>query len=703
MREVARATGRFLRAHAILILACCALALTYATAALSPLDEALAELRSRLISRAPTGDLVIVEIDARSLREAQQWPWPRERFARAITNLRNAGAGVIGFDVDFSVRSSPGDDEAMRTAMELDPGSVILPTFLQRSGEQNSPLAALSAHAVIGSVNIPIDTDGRVRRYYRGFQRNDDYFASLAAALAGAAYGQTRPFVIDYGIRSDRFARLSFQDVLANSFDPALVRGKTILVGSTALELGDEFATPMNPTLPGVYIHALAFESMVQGRALTHIRDELMLVLAVFALLVLWPRRAPLVLSRVMTLHVSVFSAVILGSILIQSIAPVSLNVGLILLAQLLCVAASINFELTHRAAELVRQREAHLTFVALHDPETELPNRRAMLQALAHELSADSRYVAAVAIRIERFSTLRGAIGYGNANQLVRSVCTRLDDQLGGPKCFQISTSILGAVLTLPDQSAAHRLCAEGLAGVDSTVRLNGQDIDISLRTGAAAAEAGATTAEILLERATLALDDAVLKRRRHVGYDGSDIVDPSLQLALLSDVGRGIRRGDFFIAYQAKAKIRGERTVMGAEALLRWRHPTHGPISPQQFIPVAEETGAVDELTCWVLRQVVQDQAKLRARGIDQCISINISGRSLCDEQFCASAIDIVHGCESSVCFEVTETAIIEDPAAAISAISAFRAAGIRISIDDYGSGLSSLAYLKQIAADE
>jgi EAL domain-containing protein (putative c-di-GMP-specific phosphodiesterase class I) len=139
------------------------------------------------------------------------------------------------------------------------------------------------------------------------------------------------------------------------------------------------------------------------------------------------------------------------------------------------------------------------------------------------------------------------------------------------------------------------------------------------------------------------------------------------------------------------------------GAEALMRWTHPTIGPIAADRFIPAAEETGAVDELTRWALRQAIDDQARLAVCGVATPISINISGKSLCDEAFCAFAIDAVGQSNAKMCFEITETAIIEDPVTAMATVALLRQAGIQIAIDDYGSGLSSLSYLKQIAADE
>jgi predicted signal transduction protein with EAL and GGDEF domain len=198
--------------------------------------------------------------------------------------------------------------------------------------------------------------------------------------------------------------------------------------------------------------------------------------------------------------------------------APVSADVGLILIAQFICIVVSVRRELDHRAAQLASQRESHLTFVALHDPETELPNRRAMIEELSRRLGAqrigEGRFVVAIAVGIERFSILRGAVGYANANEIVRSLCRRLRECSDATDIFHISTSILGVVLAAASEEEARRLSVEGLSQLNATTSLDGQEIDTSVRTGAAIAETGSVTAVTLLERATVALDQARLLR---------------------------------------------------------------------------------------------------------------------------------------------------------------------------------------------
>jgi EAL domain-containing protein (putative c-di-GMP-specific phosphodiesterase class I) len=137
--------------------------------------------------------------------------------------------------------------------------------------------------------------------------------------------------------------------------------------------------------------------------------------------------------------------------------------------------------------------------------------------------------------------------------------------------------------------------------------------------------------------------------------------------------------------------------------EALVRWTHPSRGPLAPDLFIPMAEETGHIGALTEFVLRQAVIDQAQLADAGWPVTMSVNISGRLLGDRAFAKHAIDVVRVSKHGFCFEITETAVIDNPKLALENIEMFAAHSISISIDDYGSGLSSLAYLRQMPAHE
>lgn len=377
-----------------LALIVCVAAAAFCGGALRPVDDALAQLRFRILEGPASGSLTVVEIDVPSLRAARTWPWSRERYAKAVDNLLAAGAEVVAFDVDFSARSSDEADNALAAAIARRPEAVVLPTFVQsvdqngaRRLEGTRPLAALSDSALIASVNVPVDADGKVRRYQSSYVEGKDARPSMAATLAGTP-GPSSAFLIDYSIRVADIDRLSFETAYSGTFDPALVRGRKVLVGATALELGDEFVTPKG-TLPGVYVHALAYESMQGGRALLEIKPAILIALAGLVAAVLRPQRQ-LNLSSTLRRHLLVGGAAMGLPIAIQGLWPISIDASPILLTQLLCLVWTTRTELDRRARAVAEAREAHLVQLAAHMRKSRNRIRAANAKLQAANLALD-------------------------------------------------------------------------------------------------------------------------------------------------------------------------------------------------------------------------------------------------------------------------------------------------------------------------
>ena len=152
----------------------------------------------------------------------------------------------------------------------------------------------------------------------------------------------------------------------------------------------------------------------------------------------------------------------------------------------------------------------------------------------------------------------------------------------------------------------------------------------------------------------------------------------------------------------YQPKIHVRRQE-IASAEGLVRWRHPDRGLILPGDFIAIAEESDLIGRLTLWTIRQAIEDQRVLAERGHDLRLFINISGQLLADPAFVAEACDLIGENDAKLGFEITETSVIRDPHGAIRNLQIFADFGVTIAIDDYGAGLSSLAYLKQLPARE
>lgn len=228
----------------------------------------------------------------------------------------------------------------------------------------------------------------------------------------------------------------------------------------------------------------------------------------------------------------------------------------------------------------------------------------------------------------------------------------------------------------------------------------LNGEVYEISLLLGAALAPSNHADDVRLAEEAEAAVAEARVTEGA-VRHDLS-VDHPRAWRRLASDLDRGIGAGELLLQYQPKIHVRRQE-INSAEALVRWRHPERGLILPGDFIPAAEHYHVIDRLTLWTIRQAIQDQQRLRARGHDLRIFINIAGQLLADDAFVREACALVGATDAKLGFEVTETSVIRDPQSAIANLQIFADSGVVIAIDDYGAGLSSLAYLKQLPARE
>ena len=249
------------------------------TGLLQPFQQWVGDARFHLLQRSPTGQVALVDIDARSIAALGVWPWGRAVHGRIVDELRTLGVADIAFDVDFSSRSAPDGDAAFEDALKRAGGSVILAAFRQNASAHeaagaaaevvNRPLPRFAQNAWEGSVNVRLDPDGRIRRFDRGDTFGSEVVPSLAGLLGAGGDDPTgAPFGIDYGIAANRFDHVSVDDLLNHRVEPGRLSGKKVIVGGTAIELRDYFAVPRFGMLPGPLVQALAADSLLQNRAL---------------------------------------------------------------------------------------------------------------------------------------------------------------------------------------------------------------------------------------------------------------------------------------------------------------------------------------------------------------------------------------------------------------------------------------------------
>ncbi len=355
--------------------------------------------------------------------------------------------------------------------------------------------------------------------------------------------------------------------------------------------------------------------------------------------------------------------------------------------------------------ASEIRERERRITHLAMHDQETNLPNRLGLdraVEALAAEASGRGLKVAVLALSVDRFTHVRGAIGYALASAMMGEIGQALQRLRPGDPIGRVANSVLAAAFAVRDADEAQRIAAHLQHVLEAPVRLGEHAVDVSLTVGLAVFPDLVGDAAALINRASIAVDQARAGHRKLALFDAAAYGDPQAKLGLMSEMLGAIANGDIFIHLQPKYDLRLGRTT-GAEALVRWRHPQRGMVGPDEFIPMAEETGHIRTLTDHVLSLAIAQQAALKAQGFDIAMSVNMSGRLVGDHEFAEEALQLARQAQGELCLEITETAVIAHPQRALENIERFADAGIRISIDDYGTGLSSLAYLKQMRAHE
>lgn len=344
-----------------------------------------------------------------------------------------------------------------------------------------------------------------------------------------------------------------------------------------------------------------------------------------------------------------------------------------------------------------IRERESRITALALTDQETDLPNRRA-LEAVLEKTPADGLYV--VAVGVDRFPQVRAAVGYGLAAAMLRQLGLRVGQTWPDSLCARLSSERLIVMLKADSLESAVSMTGQLVEDLSHPVQMGEQTIDVGISAGLARVSEDHPASPI--DRAGIALDQARGAHLPVAAFDAQAYGDPASKLSLMSEMLRAFEDGSIQMAYQPKHDLRAG-AISGVEALLRWKHPTRGFVSPDEFVELAEETGHIEALTRWTLIKALEDQKTFRDAGHDLLMSVNLSGRMLGNPVFAREMIALIGAAGGRICLEITETAVINNPEEALGIIESLRDAGIAISIDDYGSGLSSLTYLKQIHADE
>lgn len=361
-------------------------------------------------------------------------------------------------------------------------------------------------------------------------------------------------------------------------------------------------------------------------------------------------------------------------------------------------------------ATERMRS-ELDLARLAFYDPLTRLPNRKLVIDRLGLALAAaerSGRLAALLLLDLDHFRLVNESLGHDVGDSLLREVATRLTElvrpgdtvaRLGGDEFMILCPDL--------DDEGEAMLIAERLSeGLTEALLVDGLELYVGASTGIAFGECRRSP-EALIRDTEQAMYRAKERGSRYAVFEHGGELRPGRRLGLETELRHALRRDEFRLVYQPELDC-GDGRIFGVEALLRWRHPHRGVVAPGDFIPAAEETGLIVRIGEWVIVEATRQLADWRRAGLcapDLIMSVNVSPRQLVDSGLPAavrSALDASELPAERLCLELTESTVAADPARVLSRLEELRALGVSLSLDDFGTGVSSLSVLSGYPVD-
>jgi diguanylate cyclase (GGDEF)-like protein len=357
---------------------------------------------------------------------------------------------------------------------------------------------------------------------------------------------------------------------------------------------------------------------------------------------------------------------------------------------------------------------ERQLDYQALHDSLTGLPNRLLLLDHLELALRRAGQakeFVAVLFLDIDRFKLVNDSLGHGAGDRILIETAQTLEaimrpqdtvGRFGGDEFAVVCDGVKGE----HDVGMIAETIGQALA---EPVTVGGREVFLSASIGIGLSRRnGPQGAEDLVRAAEVALD-----RAKEKGGGRWELVDSAMQrralrrLEMEHDLYRAIERDELRVLYQPQVRC-ADGVLSGVEALVRWEHPSRGLIGPQEFVPLAEETGLITPIGAWVLDQACRQAREWRGRRPDAPlhVSVNLSVLQLTQPDLVAAVTSVLERTgvgRGELCLEVTETTMMRDPGATLTTLLELKRLGVDISIDDFGTGYSSLGYLSRLPIDE
>jgi EAL domain-containing protein (putative c-di-GMP-specific phosphodiesterase class I) len=537
------------------------------------------------------------------------------------------------------------------------------------------PLPAFTKYGTLATASIQYNYQNAVWLIPYALTMGKDVIPSLSAAVSGNLGSPDTSFPVDYSLELESIPAYSAGDLLSGRVPKGKFAGKDVLVGTDSDVIGDRYFIPGYGRAGGVYVHAMGAETLNEGT----------------------PRSFGWLPAFLFGIGAAGLAAVRKRPaeryVIFTSAAVVLLAVPILLEANLIFLDVTPGLFVLLTVATALAWRRYRVR--GLINTVSNLPN------LAAFRANRDGRKQALIAVRVLNYEEIVATLAPNSERQLVDQIVSRLTVGASNRTLYQGDGGIF-AWFEEPRQPFGNHL--EALHSLfRNPARVSGLSIDLSIAFGVEVGS-GRSLANRLAS-ALVAAEEAAHDGLKWKYHDPESLEDASWKLSMLSQLDSAIDKGEVWVAYQPKLEL-STRRIIGAEALARWTHPEKGPIAASEFVAAAEQHNRIGKLTDFVLEQAVAAAAQINKRGTEFEIAVNLSARLLTDKGFTLrlSALLARHGLKpGQLTLELTETAALAGSGEGLDMISRLRDLGIRISIDDYGTGLSTLEYLKKIPANE
>jgi diguanylate cyclase len=649
-----------------------------------PLENMIKVVRNKVRSHPASGEIVLVAIDDRSVGETGSARWNGSQLASLIRQIDAAGARRIHLDAELGAGGTPEHAAALERALAGARAQILLPArfSINPVSEARSailPPARFAHHARLVNTNLFVWWDDAVWVHPYYAEVGGHRLPSLSGVLGGADPNAGELFRIDYATDLRSIPVLSASDVLAHRIRPEQLRGKQIVVARTDFGV-EHYRAPGVGPVPAIFIHLAAAETLRAGAPV-----DLGWIIPVLLALLL---AASLLYIRRRSIAAGILALAIGGAI----VGPLLLEMGGIHIQMLPPLVVVLTAAVIRIVTKLRRSYQTRGTTNIV----TGKPNLQALRQT---ELNGGI----VVSARVANYVQITATLPPQDEKELVEQIFGRLEFGAEGAQIYQADEGVFVWVAGNGREEGVVQQI-EGLQALfRSPIVVATRLIDLAVTFGLDH-DASRPLAQ-RVSSALVAADEAARDGKRWASFNPATIEDAEWGMSLLGRLDHAIDNDELWVAYQPKVDCKTGQLV-GAEALVRWTHPDKGQLQPDQFIGAAERGGRIDRLTYFVLDSALAAAAVIQRHDPRFTVAVNLSVLLLSNDTLVPTVEallrkHLIH--PKLLTLEVTETSTLGSAADQIANLQRLADMGIQLSIDDYGTGFSTLEYLRRIPASE